>query len=248
MNIKKHIPNLFTLGNLLCGTIAVIYAVKGDFTSTAIFVALGITLDFFDGFMARLLHVQGPLGKQLDSLADMVTSGVVPGIVMLQLLHSSTAMPTTIGYFGFMPSDESIPLLSFFGLLITLSACYRLGKFNIDERQSESFIGLPTPAMTLFIVSLPLIVLYASDSFFANLIRNSYFLLTITVLLSWIMNAEINLFSLKFSSYDFKSNIAKYLFLIVSVILLLVFQIISVPLVIGLYVLISIFMNPRDNK
>ncbi len=247
MKIKKHIPNLFTLGNLLCGTIAVIYAVKGDYITTAIFVAMGITLDFFDGFMARLLQVQGPLGKQLDSLADMVTSGVVPGIVMLQLLHSSVAMPT-VGYFGFMASEESIPLLSFFGLLLTLSACYRLGKFNIDERQSENFIGLPTPAMTLFIVSLPLIVLYAPDSFFTSLIHNSYFLLTITVLFSWIMNAEINLFSLKFSSYGFRGNMAKYLFLIVSVILLLVFQIISVPLIIGLYVLISIFINLNTVK
>ncbi len=247
MKIKKHIPNLFTLGNLLCGTIAVVYAVKGDDITTAIFVAMGITLDFFDGFMARLLQVQGPLGKQLDSLADMVTSGVVPGIVMLQLLHSSVAMPT-VGYFGFMASEESISLLSFFGLLLTLSACYRLGKFNIDERQSENFIGLPTPAMTLFIVSLPLIVLYAPDSSFTSLIHNSYFLLTITVLFSWIMNAEINLFSLKFSSYGFRGNMAKYLFLIVSVILLLVFQIISVPLIIGLYVLISIFINLNTVK
>ncbi|WP_199176749.1 phosphatidylcholine/phosphatidylserine synthase [Tenacibaculum sp. SG-28] len=247
MNIKRHLPNLFTLGNLLCGTIAVIFAVTGDFTSTAIFVASGIGFDFFDGFIARLLQVQGELGKQLDSLADMVTSGVVPGIVMLQLLQASTAMHT-VGYFGYMPLEESISIISFFGLLVTLAACYRLGKFNIDERQSESFIGLPTPAMTLFIVSLPLIVLYAPDTFFADLIHNTYFLIAITLIFSWIMNAEIKLFSLKFASYRVNDNITKYVFLIVSLILVVIFQIVSVPLIIGLYVLISIFKNINIDK
>ncbi|MDC3285914.1 CDP-alcohol phosphatidyltransferase family protein, partial [Flavobacteriaceae bacterium] len=160
MSIKKHIPNIVTLGNLFFGTLATIYAVGGHFEMTALFVVLGIFLDFFDGFFARVLKVSGELGKQLDSLADMVTSGVVPGIVLFVLLGNNQQIPYEIdSEFKF---SMGFPLL---GLLITLSACYRLAKFNLDTRQSESFIGLPTPAMSLFIVSLPLVQMHSDIDF-----------------------------------------------------------------------------------
>ncbi len=242
MNIKKQIPNLITLGNLLCGTIATIFAVKGDFVGTAVLVIIGIGLDFFDGFAARLLKVQGELGKQLDSLADMVTSGVVPGIVMLQLLVNAIDIDA-VGYFGIDEYGRSGSNLPYLGLLLTLGAGYRLAKFNIDERQSDSFIGLPTPAMSLFVISLPLILEYSGYSFFNNIVQNKYFLIVITVLLTFVMNTELPLFSLKFKTFSFKENIVKYLFLLASLILLVALKFVAIPIIILLYIVVSLLQN-----
>ncbi len=240
MNIKRHIPNLLTLGNLLCGTIAIIFAIKGDFVSTAILVAIGIGFDFFDGFAARILNVQGELGKQLDSLADMVTSGVVPGIVMLQLLISALHIDSE-GYFGDEINNNNY--LPYLGLLLTLGACYRLANFNIDTRQSDSFIGIPTPAMTLFVISLPLIVEFSSQLFFINLIENQYFLILITILLTVLMNAEIPLFALKFKTFGLKENTLKYIFLLVSILMLVLLKFVAIPLIILFYVAISVISD-----
>jgi CDP-diacylglycerol--serine O-phosphatidyltransferase len=233
MTIKKHIPNLLTLGNLFCGTIATILAVQGNFVSAALFVVLGIFFDFFDGFAARLLNVSGELGKQLDSLADMVTSGVVPGIIVYKLFIENN-------------NDFTIPTyLPFLGLLLTLGACYRLAKFNIDTRQSDSFIGLPTPAMSLFVISLPLIQQYSEIEFAQGLITNNYFLIAITIILTYLMNAEIPLFSLKFKEYSFKKNVVKYLFLTASLIMMITLKYISIPLIIIFYVGLSLIDNSR---
>lgn len=238
MNIKKHIPNLLTLGNLLSGTVATILAVEGDFVSAGLFVVLGIFFDFFDGFVARLLNVSGELGKQLDSLADMVTSGVVPGIIMYQLLKNGIE---NVG--DFSNDFEIINYIPYLGLILTLAACYRLAKFNIDTRQSESFIGLPTPAMSLFVISLPLILEFSNYSFISGLIQNNYFLLGVTLILSYLMNAEIPLFSLKFKDFSFKNNAVKYLFLIASIVLIITLKYISIPLIIVIYVLLSVINN-----
>jgi len=237
MTLKRHLPNLLTLGNLLCGTIAVIFALKNDFEVTFMLVLLGIVFDFFDGFVARLLGVQAELGKQLDSLADMVTSGVVPGIVMYQLFIASI-QTDAVGYFGFNFATPTGSYLPYVGLLLTLAACYRLAKFNIDTRQTDSFIGLPTPAMSLFVVSLPLLALLES-SFLAMLVLEPAFLLVVTLLFSYLMNAELPLFAFKFKSYGFKENTLRYLFILVSVVLILCCKIVAVPLIILLYVLTS---------
>ena len=238
MNIKKHIPNLLTLGNLLSGTIATILAVEEDFVSAGLFVVLGIFFDFFDGFVARLLNVSGELGKQLDSLADMVTSGVVPGIIMYQLLKNGIE---NVG--DFSNDFEIINYIPYLGLILTLAACYRLAKFNIDTRQSESFIGLPTPAMSLFVISLPLILEFSNYSFISGLIQNNFLLLGVTLILSYLMNAEIPLFSLKFKDFSFKNNAVKYLFLIASIVLIITLKYISIPLIIVIYVLLSVINN-----
>lgn len=244
--MKRHIPNLLTLGNLLCGTIATIFAIKGDFVGAAILVAAGIIFDFFDGFVARMLNVQGELGKQLDSLADMVTSGVVPGIIMLQLFISALDVDAA-SYFGIDSYGATGSNLPYLGLLLTLGAGYRLANFNIDTRQSDSFIGIPTPAMTLFVVSLPLIVEFSEQSFFIDIINNQYFLIVITVLLTYLMNAEIPLFALKFKTFGFKENRLKYIFLLVSILLLIVLKFVAVPLIILLYVLFSVINNLVKN-
>ncbi|NVK51438.1 MAG: CDP-alcohol phosphatidyltransferase family protein [Flavobacteriaceae bacterium] len=251
MNIKKQIPNLFTLGNLLCGTIAVIAAVNADFELTALLVVLGIVFDFFDGFLARMLHVTGELGKQLDSLADMVTSGVVPGIVMLSMIEINYISQSEVIDFNNKVYAETIfdtGYIKFLGLLLTLAACYRLANFNIDTRQSDSFIGLPTPAMSLFVIALPLIPMYTENQFFIDQVQNNYFLIGAALLLSYLMNAEIQLFSLKFKSFGVQENGLKYVFLLTSLVLLLVLHVIAIPLVIILYVLLSVGSNLSKKK
>jgi CDP-diacylglycerol--serine O-phosphatidyltransferase len=220
MQIQKHIPNTITLLNLFCGCIAIVCIAKSDFLNGFIFVCLGIFLDFFDGFFARLFKVSSPLGLQLDSLADMITSGVVPGYVMYSMLAMTTENP----------------YLPFAGFVITLGACYRLANFNIDERQTDSFIGLPTPANALFFLSLPLIGEY-------EVLHNILFLLVISLLSAYIMNAEIPLFSLKIKKLNFKDNALQMIFLILSILLLVVFQFLGIPLVILMYVLLSIINN-----
>ena len=233
MKIKKHIPNFLTLGNLLCGTLATIFAVQSDFSLAGIFVVIGIFFDFLDGFVARLLKVSGELGKQLDSLADMVTSGVVPGIIMSKLIQDNLISRTN-------SFDTAVLDISIIGLILTLSACYRLAKFNLDIRQSDSFIGLPTPAMSLFVISLPLIQTHTDIKIVQDLISNNYFLIGVTWFLSYLMNAEIPLFSLKFKEYSFKNNWIKYIFLLTSLILIVTLNFISIPIVILLYVFLSL--------
>ncbi|ALC96695.1 phosphatidylcholine/phosphatidylserine synthase [Capnocytophaga sp. oral taxon 323] len=230
--MKKYIPNLITLSNLLCGTVAIVFAVRGAIDWAALFVAIGIFLDFFDGFFARLLHVKSEIGLQLDSLADMVTSGVVPGIVMFQLLSNSTYVLQTEETFAM--------LLPYVGFLITLASAYRLANFNIDTRQTSGFIGLPTPANTMFILSLPLILQYQPTELFDSLLHNMWVLLGITLLSAYLLNAEIALFALKFSDYSFKNNALKYIFLALCVILLLSLKIIAIPLIILLYIILSL--------
>ena len=197
------------------------------------FVSLGIFLDFFDGFFARLFKVSSPLGLQLDSLADMVTSGVVPGFVMFLMLSE-----------GNFSTSSWLPYL---GFIITLGSCYRLANFNIDTRQTDSFIGLPTPANALLILSLPLILQNNSSEFIDALLRNPYFLLAITAFSAFILNAEIPLFSLKIKAFNFAKNKLQIVFLTTSIVLLIAFQFLGIPLVILFYVLLSV-LNNRGKK
>jgi CDP-diacylglycerol--serine O-phosphatidyltransferase len=238
MTIKKHIPNIITLLNLFCGCIALVFAFNQDFEMAFYFVCLGIFLDFFDGFFARLFKVSSPLGLQLDSLADMVTSGVVPGLVMSQMMidHASTA---AVGYLQLFP---------YLGFLIALGSCYRLANFNIDTRQTDSFIGLPTPANALFILSLPLVLKYTDSLFVIEILTNQWVLLAITVLSAYILNAEIPLFSLKIKKFNFKDNTLQIVFLICSLLLLIFLHYLGIPLVILFYVLLSVVNNKMLKK
>ncbi|RMZ50691.1 CDP-diacylglycerol--serine O-phosphatidyltransferase [Flavobacteriaceae bacterium PRS1] len=222
--MKKHIPNFITLLNLFCGSIAVIFAVNGNMLATALFVFLGIFFDFFDGLLARKLNVQSELGLQLDSLADMVTSGLVPGLVMFYLLELSNI-------------NSYLPYL---GLLITLASAYRLANFNIDENQSDSFIGLPTPANALLILSLPLIMEFQNNEVMNAIILNKWFLIGITLLSCYLLNANIKLIALKFKNWSFIDNKARYIVILLSIILLVIFQFIAIPLIIASYIIISL--------
>ena len=248
MAFKKHIPNIVTLLNLFCGCIAVIFAVYNNFIAAAIFVFLGIFFDFFDGLLARKLNVQSPLGIQLDSLADMVTSGVVPGIIMFKLLSMSVDTP----YFIEMTSDWSstttwtgfrISWLPLIGLFITLASAYRLAKFNIDEDQQSYFKGLPTPANTLLIISLPLIMEFQESDLMNAIILNKWFLIILTVLSCYLLNSNIKLFALKFKHFGFKDNAVRYIFIILTVLLLVVLHFAAIPMIILCYVILSLISS-----
>ncbi|PKB17482.1 phosphatidylcholine/phosphatidylserine synthase [Flavobacterium sp. 5] len=234
MNIKKHIPNTITLLNLFCGCIALIFVSKDEFEIAFYFVCLGIFLDFFDGFFARLFKVSGPLGLQLDSLADMVTSGVVPGFVMYKMMFSSNIAMSGEGCLQYFP---------YLGFIITLGSCMRLAKFNIDTRQTDSFIGVPTPANALFILSLPLVLKYSESLMMLEILTEKWVLLLIALFSAYILNAEIPLFALKIKKFNFKDNALQVVFLSIAVLLLVFLNYLAIPLIIIFYVLLSVINN-----
>jgi CDP-diacylglycerol--serine O-phosphatidyltransferase len=245
MSIKSFIPNFVTLLNLLSGSIAVIFAVHNNFIAASLFVFLGIVFDFFDGFLARKLKVQSELGIQLDSLADLVTSGLVPGIIMFKLLSIAIDAPSfnsLSNEWNAMISLEGIKfsLIPLLGLCITLASAYRLAKFNIDEDQQSYFKGLPTPANTLLIISLPLIIEFQNSEFINSIILNKWFLIGLTLLSCYLLNSKVKLFALKFKNWSFKPNAIRYVFLIISVILLIMLHFIAIPMIIALYIIMSL--------
>ena len=245
----KQIPNIITSLNLLCGCVAIMFAVSGDLVSASFFAFAGIFLDFFDGLAARVLNAQSQVGLQLDSLADVVTSGVLPGIVMVQLLSEAlTGTSLDISaIFSDTANNTSIEsYLPFIGLLIAVASGYRLAKFNVDTRQTASFIGLPVPANTLLILSLPLIISFQASKQITEVILTPWFLIIITLVSCVLLNAEIPLFGLKFKTWNFKDNAVRYLFLISSILLLVVLKFIAIPIIIFLYILVSLFWKPLD--
>jgi CDP-diacylglycerol--serine O-phosphatidyltransferase len=211
----------------------------------AFLVFAAAIFDFIDGFAARMLNAHSPIGKDLDSLADVVTFGLVPGAVLYRLLQMSDPSAMYV-------SENFHKVFQFFPFIITVFSALRLAKFNVDTRQAESFIGLPTPANTLFIVALPLILQH--DRFhLSGLILNPYFIVILSVLMSYLLVAELPLFSLKFKTYDWKRNNYQYIFLLLSVVLFLLFFYVAIPLIILLYVLLSLIknlstVNRRTNK
>ena len=241
MQIKKHIPNAITLLNLASGLLAVIAVFKGYYDEAFIFVCLGIFFDFWDGFLARKFKVSGELGLQLDSLADVVTSGVVPGLMMFKLFQdiqeddtSKYFLTEEFYYMGFVP---------YLGFIITLASAYRLAKFNIDTRQTDSFIGLPTPANALLVMSIPMIQYAGTHEWLVEALYNPFILLAITVLSAYMLNAEIPLFSLKMKDFSWEKNKLQVIFLALSVVLLLFLGFTALPVIILLYVALSVINN-----
>lgn len=218
--MKKHIPNAITCANLFSGCIGIVMAFEGNLKLAAYFVLLSGFFDFFDGMAARLLNVKSEIGKQLDSLADMVSFGFLPGVVMFQLLKTS---------------DLGSPFLAYLGFTITLFSALRLAKFNIDERQTEDFIGLNTPMNTLFIVSMPFIADEHPD-----IIHSGAVLIAITLLCSFLMVSEIKIFSFKLNGLSWVANRMKFMFLFVSVILVAILKFVAVPFILVLYIGFSV--------
>lgn len=265
MNIKKHIPNSITCGNLLCGCLAITAAFNGSLVVSAYFVGLAAVLDFFDGFTARLLNVHSEIGKQLDSLADVVTFGVVPGIIVFKMiLLSLVGMDDSLAHNAYnglfymsMPvfrelakhgitGNLFILLIPAIGFIIPIFSALRLAKFNIDTRQTNSFIGIPTPANAILICSLPLIA--DSQPFLMGmdlrpLLFNIYFLGGLSILMSFLLVAELPLFALKFKNFGWADNKIRYSFIVTSLIFLFFFKFIAIPFIIFLYIILSVVSN-----
>ncbi len=232
MKIKEHIPNFITLLNLLSGCIAITAAFNGNLIMASWLVGLAAIFDFLDGMAARLLNVKSAIGKELDSLADMVSFGVLPGVIVFQLFQMNLDIDS--GNFAYV------------AFLIPLFSALRLAKFNTDTRQEEMFYGLPTPANAILIASFPLILNYETRVFgfdFSNyliILINPYFLTVLSLVLSWLLVAEIPLMSLKFKSFKWADNKARYILLLLSLVLLVVFQFTGIPIIIFLYIFISL--------
>lgn len=239
----RHLPQVLTMFNVFSGCIAVVFAVLNELHLAALFVIIGIFFDFFDGLAARVLKAQSELGIQLDSLADMITCGLVPGIVMFQLLGMSHTGGWNVSAFNPGLRDGPLgweTLFPFLGFLITMASAYRLARFNIDEDQVSSFIGLPTPANALLIISLPLILLYQGNDSLNTLILNPWFLTIMTLLSSFLLNARIPLFALKFKTWSFRDNALRYVFLLVSLVFLMTMKYLAVIAIVLFYVLSSL--------
>lgn len=219
----KHIPNFLTLCNLACGCYGVVAVFKGDLQTGSIMIWAGAFFDFFDGFAARILKKFSPIGKDLDSLADLVTFCFLPASILYALIDQSS----------------TISWLPYFGYLLTLFGALRLAKFNNDTRQSEHFYGLPVPASGIFVSVFPFISTVGFNGFFTS----SYTLIGISVLLSFMMVSDIKLMSLKFKDISFKANWSRYLLIIISIILLAIFKIIALPIIIIVYVVLSMTVN-----
>jgi CDP-diacylglycerol--serine O-phosphatidyltransferase len=247
--LKRHLPNALTCINLLCGCLALTFIFNGELVTGAYLVGIAAVADFFDGLLARALRVSSPIGKDLDSLADMVSFGVVPGAIMLQLLLQSLGQQ-------FFNADKLSPfaapggfglLLPFTGFIITIFSALRLAKFNNDTRQTTSFIGLPTPACTLVVASLPLIL--ANDQFgVKNIILNPWLLLGLTVLLSGLLVAELPLFALKFKNLRWLGNRRRFIFVALALMLVLTLHAAGIPLAVLLYVLLSVPGRVRSRE
>ena len=240
--MKRHLPNALTCVNLLCGCIALSFIFAGDLVLAAYFVGIAAVADFFDGLVARALRVSSPIGKDLDSLADMVSFGVVPGAIIFQLLNRATSPFRDIVIGGIAMADNQAAhpsLVAYVGFIITIFSALRLAKFNNDTRQTTSFIGLPTPACTLVVASLPLIL--ANDTFgLKNIILNPLVLIGLTVLLSGLLVAELPLFALKFKNLQWRGNRRRFIFVGLALGLVLWLKAAGVPLAVLLYVLLSI--------
>ena len=234
------IPNMMTLGNLLCGCLGIVFVFEGNLLYASYLIFLAGILDFLDGFVARLLRQPSDIGKQLDSLADMVTFGVLPSFMLAKLIQLSTMQDTILS--DFVPSkllsQAHLPVLAYIAFILALFSCLRLAKFNIDTRQSESFIGVPTPANAFVVASFPLIIEFNPEYKF--LILNSTFLITYTLIMSYLLISEIPLFALKFKNFSWNDNKIKYIFLSLSVVLLVVLQFVAIPLIIFLYLVMSV--------
>jgi len=228
--MRKHIPNFITTINLFCGCCALVCVFNELFEWVFIFLFAGGVADYADGMVARLLNVKSPMGKELDSLADMVSFGVVPGAIIYMLL---TKAPMGI------ESDFPVKWWALAGFILTIFSALRLARFNLDDRQTEDFIGLNTPSCTMFITGLMLI--YEFDTFgMADLIIQPIFLYSVIALFSFLLVAEIPMFSFKFKGMQWQGNQDRIVFMIVAIFLLIFLKEVAFSLIIILYILYSL--------
>lgn len=229
----RNIPNTITCCNLFSGCIASYMALQGNYTLAFLFIVIGAGFDFFDGMTARLLHVSSPIGKELDSLADDITFGFAPAAIVFSLFKE-VQVPEL-----FFPVADYLPYTAF---LIAVFSALRLAKFNIDTRQTSSFIGMPTPANALFWASLTV----GAHGFLVSEHFNAIYLFILVIIMSFLLVAEVPMFSLKFKSLSWKHNKTSYIFLAVSIPLLLIFRLSGFAAVILWYILLSLLTRKKS--
>lgn len=223
--MKKHIPNTITCLNLFSGCVGLVYAFQGELIYAGYAILISAVLDFFDGMLARLLNAYSEIGKELDSLADVVSFGVLPSAMVYELLKQLS------------PEGSYLPYTAF---LIAIFSALRLAKFNIDPRQTENFIGLPTPANALFMMSLPYFIAFEA---FSGFVKHPATLVGITIVMSLLLVAELPLFSLKFKSLGWSANFYRYLLIAVALILILLLKFAAIPFIIIFYLILSSIQN-----
>ena len=227
--MKKHIPNMITCLNLISGCIATYYAFESDFGMALLFIVIGAVFDFFDGMVARLLHVSSPIGKELDSLADDITFGFAPSAIVFSFLCSF---------------HIHFPLIPFVAFVMAAFSALRLAKFNLDERQAMGFIGLPTPANALFWGSL----IVGGGDWISSLPYAVWMILAMVLFSSYLLVAEIPMFALKFKTWGWKGNEIKYVFLATCFPLLIVMGVSGLAAIIAWYVVLSVVNNSEKKK
>ncbi|MEC5395659.1 CDP-alcohol phosphatidyltransferase family protein [Bergeyella sp. RCAD1439] len=227
--LKNNLANLLTLGNLFSGSIGVIHLIQGDYRTTAFCIVLSLLLDFLDGFVARALKANSNLGVQLDSLADMVSFGLLPGVTLYQLLAP----------FGneFLGASLSFRL-QYLGLLVTAFSCLRLAIFNLDEDQKYYFKGLNTPSNTILIFGLYYFLMENALDWHTEAYR--YALVLLTIVSAWLLVSPIRMISMKFKSKALKDNLSKIALVLGGLLILALFSLAGIPLVIVYYILISL--------
>lgn len=235
MNIKSQIPNIITLGNLLCGAFSVYFVTQNNLPLAAILILAGAFLDFFDGMSARLLNVSGELGKQLDSLADLITFGLAPAFIAM---HFADAFKY----------NAVFSIWAFTPVIIAPFAAYRLAKFNIDERQTSDFIGMATPSNAVFWLSIPLILAYSNidsglGSMYLAFAESTLAINIAAVIVSILMVSEIRFFSLKFKSLKWTGNEFRFVLILSSIILLIAFHVQALPIILLLYFILSLIYH-----
>lgn len=251
----KNIPNLFTLLNLVFGCLAIVFTLQNGIIITAdaegtqlldmpekiwmasLFIGIAAVVDFLDGFVARLFKASSEMGKQLDSLADVVSFGVAPGIIIYQFLRLSFAQEVTgvdVSLFWLLPA-----------FILPCAAAWRLARFNLDTSQSHSFKGMPVPAAGIFVASLPLIYWNVNEEWAQQLILNKWFLYGVVLILSWLMISKLPLMALKFKDFSFKNNMPKYLLVAIAIIAVIILKWLAIPLVVLTYVLVSLLFKNK---
>lgn len=256
-----NLANLFTAANLISGCLAVVFALSGRLDLAPFAVFTGLIFDFLDGFAARLFKTSGEMGKQLDSLADMITFGVAPGVIMLYVLavlggdlsSGTTSAALHQSYLTWFSQLDVLSLkgnfVPFIALVLPFFSLFRLAKFNLDTRQSESFIGLPTPSMTLFFMSFPLVLTSDSQSIdLQYILFNPWVIVALMLMLGIMMISEVALFSLKLKQFGWHGNQLRIVFLLISLVFILLFKAWSFSLIVFLYLILSMIENTFFKK
>ena len=225
--MTRHLPNFLTCCNLLAGCLGIVFVLEDRNVPAAYLVWLACIFDFLDGFAARMLKVTSPVGKELDSLADVVSFGVLPSLVMYKMISES--------------SDSSF--LPFIGFTIAVFSALRLAVFNVDETQRDSFRGLNTPANTLFITALPLLNEDAGAWLY-----QPWLLILLTLVFSLLLVSRIEFFAFKFKNFRWQDNQMRFTFLILAVLLLIILQILAIPIIIVLYIVLSLLENVLSHR